>query len=83
MPPAREDTAGDMSSGTHQLLVDDAVAAYLTWREHAGAVESAYRCWQSAESDEAEFAFAVYCAALDREERASAAYARSLERAAA
>lgn len=72
-----------MSNGTHQLLVDEAVALYLVWREHAQAVESAYRRWQSVEGEEAEFAFAVYREALDREEQASMSYARGLERAAA
>jgi hypothetical protein len=58
-----------------QLLVDDAMDAYLEWREESIAVWDAYGCWTSAGSDDISLAYGAYAAALDREERASEVYA--------
>jgi hypothetical protein len=63
-------------------LVDDAIDAYVDWREECRFVWDAYRRWSSACRADAALAFAAYAAALDREERAAAAYARRLRRVA-
>jgi hypothetical protein len=65
------------------ILIDDAVDAYVDWREQSAAVEAAYRRWTVSERGESALAFAAYVAALDREERASSFYARILELASA
>ena len=61
--------------------VDELMDAYLEWCEESGAVAFAYRRWSSAPTEDAAGAFAAYVAALDREERASAEYARLFMRA--
>ncbi|HWE09210.1 MAG TPA: hypothetical protein VG325_07640 [Solirubrobacteraceae bacterium] len=55
-------------------LIDEAIRAYVGWREECAAVWDTYRRWTSAEPREAAVAFAAYMAALDREERASGVY---------
>jgi hypothetical protein len=65
-----------MSHGPDDSLIDDLMDAYLGWCEESAAVESAYRRWSIAPSADAADAFAAYVAALDREELASAEYAR-------
>ena len=59
----------------HRRLVDEVMVAYVDWREECIGVSDAYRGWAAAEPPETAFAFAVYVAALDREERASQVYA--------
>jgi hypothetical protein len=66
--------------GRRRRLVDDAIDAYVDWREECLSVCDAYRRWCRARRDEASVEFAAYSAALDREERASACYARRLSR---
>jgi cytochrome c1 len=61
-------------------LVDDVIDAYVAWREECRFVCDAYRRWSKAPPADATLAFAAYAAALDREERASAFYARRLSR---
>ena len=56
-------------------LVNEALAAYLEWREECSAVSLAYSRWASADASEASFSYAAYAAALEREERASELYA--------
>jgi hypothetical protein len=56
-------------------LVDEALNAYLDWREERAHVWDAYARWESAEHGDASFAFSAYRAALDREEHASRVYA--------
>jgi hypothetical protein len=65
-----------MSPGIRDPLMDRLMEAYLEWCEESGTVAFAYRRWSSAPPDDATVAFAAYVAALDREERASAEYAR-------
>ena len=65
------------------ILIDDAVDAYVDWREQSAAVEAAYRRWTISDRSDTALAFAAYVAALDREERASSFYARILELASA
>src|SRR4051794_28265684 len=56
-------------------LLDEAVDAYVDWREECLAVRDAYRRWTGAPSADARLAFVAYTAALEIEEQASAAYA--------
>jgi hypothetical protein len=57
-------------------LIDEAIRAYVGWREECIAVWDTYRLWANAEASDAALAFAAYLAALDREERASGVYAQ-------
>jgi hypothetical protein len=59
----------------HTLLIDETVEAYVGWREESAAVWDAYERWEWASAADARLAFAAYCAAVDREERASNVYA--------
>ena len=56
-------------------LVDEAMDAYLDWREECAAVWAASERWVGASVGDAPMAAAAYRAALDREERASDVYA--------
>ena len=69
---------------THDVAADDEVSgrradeamdAYVDWREERAGVWDAYARWESAGHGDAPFAFSAYLAALDREERASCVYA--------
>jgi hypothetical protein len=55
--------------------VDEAVLAYVEWREECTAVWDAYRRWARAPSADAAFAFGEYTSALDREQGAATVYA--------
>jgi hypothetical protein len=55
-------------------LVDDAMDAYVEWRELSAAVQAAYDRWSRAPHPRA-VAFEEYTAALEREDRASLRYA--------
>jgi hypothetical protein len=69
-----------MSAIARTALVDEAIDAYVDWQEECLFVWDAYCRWASAPRDDAGLAFAAYAAALDREEHASAYYARRLSR---
>jgi hypothetical protein len=56
-------------------LVHAAMDAYLDWRDECSAVSDAYRDWADAREPDAAMAWRAYEDALDREERASVAYA--------
>ena len=65
--------------GDYEEAVDRLVAAYVDWREESIAAREAYsRCGPTRGQKHRE-AFAVYFAALDREERAAAEYAGCVE----
>jgi hypothetical protein len=51
--------------------IDDMRDAYADWVAECAGVQVAYEGWSAAGNDEASTAFALYRAALDREERAS------------
>ena len=70
-----------MALSKRSRLIDDAVDAYLEWREQSAAVHAAYRRWTTAAAGDARVAFAAYVAALDREEQASTFYAGIVGRA--
>jgi hypothetical protein len=61
-------------------IVDDAVIAYVEWREESTEVWDAYGSWASAPPEDARRAHAAYCAALDREEAAAKVYAGLMRR---
>ena len=59
-------------------LRDEILDLYLDWREQAAAVEDAYESWTGAPAGEEGRWFAVYLAAVDREEAAARSYADAL-----
>jgi hypothetical protein len=65
-----------------EQLVDDAVVAYVEWREESGTVWAAYSRWARAAAEDSGRAHAAYRAALDREEAAAQVYASLIERVA-
>ena len=73
-------SAGVLPSFWQRQLVDDAVLAYVAWRDESATVWAAYGRWSSASAEEAIGAHAAYKAALDREETAAHVYARLVER---
>lgn len=78
--PRARTLVGDMGNEIHDNTIDDVLTAYLEWLEESEEVESAYRRWSTAPSTDTAQAFAAYVAALDREDRASASYARVMRR---
>jgi hypothetical protein len=73
-------SAGAPASLWEQRLVDDAVYAYVEWREESATVWAAYDRWAGAAAEQAGGAHAAYRAALDREEAAAQVYASLVER---
>lgn len=70
-----------LSSPAERQLVDDALVAYVEWREECLAVWDAYDRWVRTPPEENVSAtHAAYRAALDREETAADAYAKSITR---
>jgi hypothetical protein len=67
------------SEGDYQAAVDRLVAAYVDWREESLAAREAYSRCCPTRGQKHRDAFAVYFAALDREERAAAEYAGCVE----
>jgi hypothetical protein len=63
----------------YEQAVDRLVAAYVDWREESIAAREAYSRCDATRGQEHRHAFAVYFAALDREERAAAEYAACVE----
>src|ERR1700737_5195545 len=64
-----------MISSLRKRMIDEAMDAYVEWREECIRVWDADRLWLSAERVDAALAFRAYVAALDREERAAEVYA--------
>jgi hypothetical protein len=56
---------------------------YVRWREGCAAVAAAYQTWRTAEAQHRELAFAMYSAALDREEEAASSYQVAVARVSA
>jgi hypothetical protein len=61
-------------------LVDEAIDAYVDWREERASVWDAYSRWGSAHVADSPLAFSAYRAALDREECAAHVYAELMTR---
>jgi hypothetical protein len=82
--PVADVAAGSRASlRIDSRLVDEAVDAYVDWREECIAVWSAYGRWVRATIVDAPLAFSAYRAAVDREECASHVYAALMTRIAA
>jgi hypothetical protein len=69
-----------LTAGPVSLHVDDFVESYVSWREEAMAVQTAYDHWRSVHDPDEALAFAAYRAALEREEHAANLLCRSAER---
>src|SRR5438270_14082819 len=69
-----------VDSAIRNHLVDEAIERYVEWREECATVEAAYRCWSDACRTEQTIAFAIYNAALDREECAARVYSGAVSR---
>ena len=69
-----------MNEQVDKQLVDEAIEAYVDWREECAGVWGAYERWARAPRIDAAGAFSAYRAALDREECASHAYGDLLAR---
>ena len=61
------------------VLVDELIAAYVTWRTECSAVTRSYGLWSTCDRGHRDAAFDVYLAALDREEQAATTYRRLLQ----
>jgi hypothetical protein len=71
-------TVSVMSTTIDKRLVDEAMDAYVDWRELCLDVQSAYERWERAPRSQAGIAFRDYQDALDREEQSSLEYAALL-----
>jgi hypothetical protein len=71
-----------IKSWQERRMVDEAVDAYVDWRDKCRAVWDAYRRWVSASIGDAGLAFETYSAELDREEHAAEIYAAEIRRVA-
>jgi hypothetical protein len=70
-----------MRRRTDSQAVRGAMAAYVDWKEQCFAVRDSYSRWGSARQADARVAYLAYAAAVDREARASEAYADMVRRA--
>jgi hypothetical protein len=59
-----------------QRLADDALRAYIDWREECDEVWRTYSRWATTSVEDAGAAHCGYAAALERERAAAEAYAR-------
>ena len=64
-----------------QRLANQAIDAYVDWRNQCSAVRVAYSRWAGARASDAALWYAAYAAALDREELAAKVYSRLIRRA--
>jgi hypothetical protein len=71
-----------MSAQIPPESVDRLIELYCDWRTECSEVRAAYGRFTAAPTDERALAYAVYGAALDREESAADEYARQLIRVA-
>jgi hypothetical protein len=71
-----------MTAQIQPELVDRLIEVYCDWRTACSEVRAAYEQFAAAPADERALAYAVYDAALDREESAADEYARQLMRVA-
>ena len=69
-----------MSTTIDKHIIDDAMEAYVDWREQCAAVQEAYERWSRAPSSQSADAFVNYQVALECEEWSSAEYAALLGR---
>jgi hypothetical protein len=69
-----------MNELVDERLVDEAIDAYVDWREERASVWDAYARWTGTPVADCPLAFSAYRAALDREERAAQVYAELMTR---
>jgi hypothetical protein len=69
-----------LGSAQRRRMVDQAMDAYVDWREECHRVWEAYERWLDAARPDTAFAFVAYVAALDREQRAAEVYAEFINR---
>jgi len=69
-----------LSERVTSWLADGYIECYVSWREEAAAVQTAYDNWRSAPRSDELIAFSAYRAALDREECAASVFHESVER---
>ena len=60
-------------------LVDELIAAYVTWRRACSTVTTAYDLWSTCPPGRGDAVYGVYAAALACEERAATTYRTVLE----
>jgi hypothetical protein len=72
--------SGRLTSLVGEWLVDDAMDAYVSWRERQAAVRDTYERWSAASTADAPEEFTAYWSALDREELAAGRYAERVAR---
>jgi hypothetical protein len=71
-----------MNAQIQPELVDRLIELYCDWRTACSEVRAAYDQFRAAPPQERRLAYAVYGAALDREESAAGEYSRQLTRVA-
>ncbi len=73
-------TVTDSDSALGRRLIDALLERYVSWREECRGVRQAYQRWAVSDRCQRALAYAVYVAALDREEQAARAYADQIDR---
>jgi hypothetical protein len=71
--------ARSFTEAVRERLIDEAFRRYLDWRDECAMVAAAYQDWSNGSGGA--LSFAVYVAALDREERAAGDYQAALHEA--
>jgi hypothetical protein len=71
--------ARSFAEAVRERLIDEAFQRYLDWRDECAMVGAAYRDWSNGSGGA--LSFAVYVAALDREQRAADDYQAVLRQA--
>jgi hypothetical protein len=64
---------------SRRALIDAVVDSYVSWREANAAANAAYQAWKESVRPECAPWFEEYQSALEREERAAAAYQHLVE----
>jgi len=71
---------GDDTARRDKRLVDEAIEAYVAWREACIWLNDAYLVWSRRRGSNGDVTFGGYTAALDHEERSAECYAHVVER---
>jgi hypothetical protein len=69
-----------MKTAVRAEVVDEAIDAYVEWREECLFLVDAYNRWSSEADRDRRLAFAAYRAALDREQQACSVYKSRCDR---
>jgi hypothetical protein len=70
----------DTNSAFARSAIDELFERYVSWHEECQAVRVAYRRWADSGRGERRLSYAVYLAALDREQVAASTFADHVER---